>query len=407
MSARKNKSINYSGRYSIVSTLGKGSYGNVYEALPIKNIPFSKSKYKTVAIKYIPDVFSSRTMAKRTLREIRILHCCKHPNILKILDLIPHNKSFARNEMNALSIVVECMECDLKDILSSDQFFTKGHIQYILYQIFCALNHMHQMHICHRDLKPANILINADCDIRVCDFGLSKFFDPESSDEPDSEISSTTAKKKSGKMTNHVVTRWYRAPEIILLSQNARTLPLIDIWALGCITGELYTMLPENESLPSSRQPLFPGSACYPLSPAKKNRKNREKDQLAFILNLVGTPTEDDCTHIVREDARSYLNSFPIKSPISWQERFPGSDKHAIDLLESMLQFDVQKRITALQGMKHRFVSKFRSRKRETQPKPLQYPNDSCLEMHEYKREMKVEVKHIAMNLKSRNRTRK
>lgn len=401
MSSRSNKSINYGGRYNIVATLGKGSYGNVYEAVPAENAPITTKEHKTVAIKYIPDIFSSRTMAKRTLREIRILHVCKHPNVLKIVDLISHKKMFNSGEISALSIVLECMECDLKDILASDQFFTKGHVQYILYQIFCALNHMHKMQIVHRDLKPANILINADCDIRVCDFGLSKFFDPENDAVEQQEVeqksaAKSTSSKNAGKLTNHVVTRWYRAPEIILLSQKCRTLPSVDIWALGCITGELYLMLPENQRKPSNRQPLFPGSACYPLSPAKKNRKDRAKDQLSMILNIVGTPSEYDRRHIIRDDARSYLKSFPNKDPINWQTKFPGSGKHALDLLDSMLRFDVEKRITAVQGMKHRFVQKFRSRRRETSPKPTKAPIDTNLEMHEYKREMEKEVKKIS-----------
>jgi len=406
----KNKisKVNYHGQYSIVATLGKGSYGNVYEARP------SRGKPETVAIKYIPDIFSSRTMAKRTLREIHILHLAReHPNIVKLLDLIPHTRSHYSRELSAVSVVLECMECDLKDILASDQFFTKGHVQYILYQIFAALNHMHQLHIAHRDLKPANILINADCDIRVCDFGLSVIFDPHHDDFPSMEKENSIdnganvdpkkliKNKDSGKLTNHVVTRWYRAPEIILLSQTPKYLPKIDMWALGCVACELLEMLPENCPNPDDRTPMFPGSSCYPLSPAKKNRKKRENDQLSIILDVIGTPSPDDANHIVRPDAIAYLSMFsPHRPPINWAERFPGSGSCELDLVKSMLMFNVKRRLSAAQGLRHKFVHKFRSRKRETWPDPIEYvPNDSGMEMVDYKREMAKLVKSIKEEL--------
>lgn len=406
--------INYHGQYNIIATLGKGSYGNVYEAKP------TRGTQTTVAIKHIPDIFSSRTMAKRTLREIHILHLARdHPNIVKLIDIIAHTRSLYSRDFTAVSLVLECMECDLKDILASDQFFTKGHIQYILYQIFAALNHMHQLHIAHRDLKPANILINADCDIRICDFGLSKIFDPRRDELPASEENSIKSvanmdKKRSksrdsGKLTNHVVTRWYRAPEIILLSQTAKYLPKIDIWALGCIACELLEMLPENCPNANDRAPMFPGSSCYPLSPAKKNRKKREDDQLNIILDVIGTPSQEESSHIVRPDAVAYLSMFvPHRSAIDWNQRFPGSENCEIELVKSMLKFDVKRRLSAAQGMRHKFVQKFRSRKRETWPNPISHvPNDAGMEMVDYKQEMSKLVKSIKNELQIQMKAKK
>ena len=100
-------------------------------------------------------------------------------------------------------------------------------------------------------------------------------------------------------LTGHVVTRWYRAPEIILLEKDYG--PAIDIWAVGCIFAELLGMMKENAPTFMDRQPLFPGKSCFPLSPVK-NIVNQPKeplrgsqtDQMAMIFGVIGTPTDDD-----------------------------------------------------------------------------------------------------------------
>ena len=76
--------------------------------------------------------------------------------------------------------------------------------QYFIYQILRALKSIHSADIVHRDLKPANLLLNANCDLKVCDFGLAR------------SIKSTAGAKEAGLMTEYVATRWYRAPEIML-----------------------------------------------------------------------------------------------------------------------------------------------------------------------------------------------
>ena len=104
-------------------------------------------------------------------------------------------------------ISTELMECDLAAIIRSGQPLTDAHFQSFIYQILCGLKYIHSANVLHRDLKPGNLLVNADCELKICDFGLARGFsvDPE---------------ENAGYMTEYVATRWYRAPEIMLSFQS-------------------------------------------------------------------------------------------------------------------------------------------------------------------------------------------
>lgn len=107
----------------------------------------------------------------------------------------------------SLTFVIELMECDLAAIIRSGQPLTDAHFQSFIYQILCGLKYIHSANVLHRDLKPGNLLVNADCELKICDFGLARGFsvDPE---------------ENAGYMTEYVATRWYRAPEIMLSFQS-------------------------------------------------------------------------------------------------------------------------------------------------------------------------------------------
>jgi mitogen-activated protein kinase 7 len=99
------------------------------------------------------------------------------------------------------------MECDLAAIIRSGQPLTDAHFQSFIYQILCGLKYIHSANVLHRDLKPGNLLVNADCELKIADFGLARGF----SVDPD---------ENAGYMTEYVATRWYRAPEIMLSFQS-------------------------------------------------------------------------------------------------------------------------------------------------------------------------------------------
>ena len=172
--------------------------------------------------------------AKRILREIRILRNFNHENILKLLDVYYDSSS---PNFGDLYLVTNIMEVDLYRIIKSGQNLTDEHMQYILYQLLKALKYMHSANITHRDLKPSNILATENCEISICDFGLSRQI--EDSEQEDDKLTQS--------LTEYVVTRYYRAPEI-MLSSHEYTLA-VDMWSLGCTLAELL-----------SRNVLFKGS---------------------------------------------------------------------------------------------------------------------------------------------------
>lgn len=186
-------------RYRVTKELGQGAYGIVCAAQAIHG-----QANDGVAIKKITNVFSKKILAKRALREIKLLqHFRGHRNITCLYDMdIPEPKAF-----NEVYLYEELMECDLAAIIRSGQPLTDAHFQSFIYQILCGLKYIHSANVLHRDLKPGNLLVNADCELKIADFGLARGFslDPE---------------ENAGYMTEYVATRWYRAPEIMLSFQS-------------------------------------------------------------------------------------------------------------------------------------------------------------------------------------------
>ena len=154
-------------------------------------------------------------------------------------------------------------------------------------------------------------------------------------------------------LTKHVVTRWYRAPEVILM--NKMYSYSIDIWSVGCIFAELLTMMESNFANWVDRQPLFPGQACYPLSPSQANATAEEKekrqnmDQLSKIFDVIGTPSSDENIEdwIQEEESIKYVRSFKAREKINLADLYPGTESRGIELLHRMLEFNPNKRITA------------------------------------------------------------
>jgi serine/threonine protein kinase len=231
-------------RYDIIEVLGSGAYGTVVSAWDTK-----KGKEQKIAIKKIERTFEHHLYAKRTLREIKILRLLQHDNIINIKTII---KPKSLDDFNEIYVVFDLMETDLGTIIKSDQDLSLDHIRFFMYQILRGMKYVHSAGILHRDLKPRNLLVNSNCDLKICDFGLSRADIPEL--------------YEAGAMTDYVSTRWYRAPELLLGSEDYTM--SVDMWAIGCIFAELLT-----------RRPFLPGSDS--------------ENQLKLIINMIGVPDKE------------------------------------------------------------------------------------------------------------------
>ncbi len=159
------------------------------------------------------------------------------------------------------------------------------------------------------------------------------------------------------------MTRWYRAPELILIQPYTSA---VDIWSIGCILAELLSM--QEGSVPSyeDRVPLFPGGSCYPLSePESGSAKDSERrDQLSVIFSVIGTPSDADIASI--EKANNYIKSLERKPGKSLQSLYPAADANALHLLKQMLQFNPANRCTVDEAIEHEFLRDVRNKELET-----------------------------------------
>jgi serine/threonine protein kinase len=292
-------------RYRPLRLLGQGTYGTVCAASV-------DGEGEQVAIKKIAGVFDaarSLTEGKRTLREMLLLRHLEHENVSGIRHVMLPKPG------HDVYIVSDKMDFDLQRIISSTEPLTDDHCRYFLYQMLRGLKYVHSANVVHRDLKPSNVLLNANCDLKICDFGLAR----------------AMAEDESMKMTQYVVTRWYRAPEILLLVQ--RYTKAVDVWSVGCIFGELL-----------GRTPLFAGRSYL--------------HQLQLIIAQLGTPSEDDMAEAeFDEKLATVIRSLPKHPPRSLGERFPRAPEAAIELLVEMLRFSPGRRITAAQALAHPYLA--------------------------------------------------
>ncbi|XP_038892958.1 mitogen-activated protein kinase 9-like [Benincasa hispida] len=308
-------------QYEIEEVIGRGSYGVVASAVDTHS-------GEKVAIKKINNVFEHVSDATRILREIKLLRFLRHPDIVDIKHImLPPS----RREFKDLYIVFELMECDLHHVLKTNDDLTPQHHQFFLYQLLRALKYIHSAHVFHRDLKPKNILANADCKLKICDFGLAR---ASFSDAPSAIF-----------WTDYVATRWYRAPELCG-SFFSKYTPAIDIWSIGCIFAEML-----------ASKPLFPGKSVV--------------HELDLITDLLGTPSAECIAKIRNEKAKRYLSGMRKKNPIPLSQKFPNADPLALRLLERLLAFDPEDRPSAEEALADPYFHGLANLKDEPSRQPI------------------------------------
>ena len=383
-------------KYEPVKVLGAGSYGKVIEAI-------DRQTKKKVAIKKVNELFEDIVDSKRVLREITLLRFMKNRFIVELLDIEYDRKN---KNFDCIYLIFECLPSDLKKLIKSSCFLTMDDVRMYVYHILCGLKYIHSCAVLHRDLKPGNILLDKNYQIKICDFGLARCVNRDKytgagndkKDEKKEDIKDDTTKSKdsgsttkSGKrgpppklkflknqkkeqiLSVHVVSRWYRAPELILIETNYTG--SIDVWSVGCIFGELMMMIKENAKTFMDRTPLFPGTSCFPLSPpgSKKVKvnefgfPNEKADQLNIIFDVIGSPDEESMGFVTDPNAVLYLKSLSQKkkNKINFKSKFPGSCSESLDLLQKMLIFDPKKRITVQESLEHPFFKSIRDPSKE------------------------------------------
>ncbi len=407
-------------QFEVIKAIGVGAYGLVCSA-------HEKAADRFVAIKKMPKLFDDLIDGRRVLREIRIMRWLgKHPQILDLIGVTgPRDLSPAeRHSFREVYLVTELLDADLSQLLRSRQKLTIEHHAYISFQLISAIAFVHNAHIVHRDLKPSNILVNANCEVRICDFGLSRANVPFASadaaagggagaggaggggvgadgraggaaagDTADQTLQmdkledSPAVNRELPKrftpfgatgsptpsavydLTEYVVTRWYRPPELLLgVGYNHA----VDIWSLGCILIEIIT-----------RRALFDGKHYM--------------DQLEKIAEIVPMPAPRDVPSMLRrtrnqEPAKCIetLRQLHAQSPLGQRVGSPELEavmdqakyadvtrrlmrylklppEHAnpampmarsVDLIASLLDFHMGQRPTAMQALQHPFLAK-------------------------------------------------
>ncbi|KAH7445468.1 hypothetical protein KP509_01G010600 [Ceratopteris richardii] len=280
-------------RYKVIKLLGDGTYGSVWKALNIHD-------NEVVAIKKMKRKYYSWEECMN-LREVKSLQKLDHPHIIRLKEVVREN--------NELFLIFEHMELNLYQVMKEyNAPIPESRIRNWCFQIFQALENMHSNGYFHRDLKPENLLVSGDL-VKIADFGLAR------------EVDSKPP------YTDYVSTRWYRAPEVLLQSQCYG--PAIDMWAMGAIMAELFSL-----------QPLFPGES--------------ELDEIYKICSVIGSPNYQ--TWAQGLDLAASMNlQFPKFSKADFLSLLPNASTDAINLILALCSWDPEKRPSASEVLQHPF----------------------------------------------------
>jgi len=282
-------------RYVTDRRCGDGTYGFV-------DLVRSKSTNEKFAVKIMKKKYYSWDECI-SLREIKSLKKLSHPNIVKLKEVIREN--------DILHMVFEFMDANLYEMMKDrKKMFPESDVRNITFQTMQGLAFIHKNGYFHRDLKPENILCNDGIGlIKIADFGLAR------------EIRSRPP------YTDYVSTRWYRAPEVLLRSTNYNS--PIDLFAIGCIMAELYTL-----------RPLFPGGT--------------EVDQIFKVTGVMGTPTESMWPDGMKL-ASAMGFKFPKMAGTALRKLIPQAGSAALELMTQLMAWNPSKRPSCTQTLRHSY----------------------------------------------------
>ena len=281
----------------MLSVVGEGAYGVV---LKCRN----KESEEICAIKKFKESDDDEILRKTALREVKLLRMLRHTNIVSLTE------AFRRK--GKLYLVFEYVEKNLLEVLEEQpQGLDPALVRYYIFQLCQAIHWCHSHDVVHRDIKPENLLIDVySRQLKLCDFGFARILN-DSKEE----------------LTDYVATRWYRAPELLLGS--ARYEFSVDIWAIGCIMGEI-----------TDGQPMFPGES--------------EVDQLYIVQKIIG-PLIPDHMDLFMTNPRFAGLKFPDMSrPETLQKKYIGTlSKRSMNFIQLCLNMDPVARPTSQEALEH------------------------------------------------------
>eukprot|EP00468_Gymnochlora_sp_CCMP2014_P000290 CAMPEP_0167744112 /NCGR_PEP_ID=MMETSP0110_2-20121227/2398_1 /TAXON_ID=629695 /ORGANISM="Gymnochlora sp., Strain CCMP2014" /LENGTH=350 /DNA_ID=CAMNT_0007628573 /DNA_START=76 /DNA_END=1128 /DNA_ORIENTATION=+ len=296
--------------YEKIEKIGAGTYGTVY-------LGRDKKTKEIVALKKVKLMDEKNGFPVTSIREIQILRKLNHPNVVALKCI-----TVGRQPEMVFLVFEYCQHDFAKLVDRMPRPFKPPEVKCIMLQLLAGLDHLHKNFIIHRDLKLANLLITGKGQLKIADFGLARIFG-----------------NPLKPYTPRVVTLWYRAPELLLGCKTYHT--AIDVWATGCMFGELL-----------QNKPLMPGET--------------EIEQVELIFRLLGTPTEKIWPGLRELDISTYVERFPNYPYNNLDDELKGrTTKQGLDLLSQMLTYDPCKRITAEKALSHPYFKEA--------PKPITY----------------------------------
>ncbi|KAF0719470.1 Aste57867_1006 [Aphanomyces stellatus] len=309
-------------KYTKVKCIGAGTYGRVYEAR-------NRVTGEIVALKKIKTLNESEGVPVTTLREIIALKSLQHPNLVEMKEIVvskqkdeddededeskaPSKETTSDYSNGSIYLVLEFVSHDLTGLLQSKHSFSDLAIKYVMKQLLEALQYMHDRDFVHRDIKTSNILLTPDYSVKLADYGLARTL------------------RVITKLTNKVVTLWYRAPELLLGSTDYDA--SVDMWSIGCVFAELFL-----------GRPLF--------------QAKTDTDQMAKIVEMCGTHLDEvnGISHlphfekfIQNKKSTNVLKGTMIRKATDRNVTLP---KGFVDLLDKLLQIDPRRRFSAAQAL--------------------------------------------------------
>jgi len=321
----------------VIRQLGKGSYGTVH-------LCEDRNTGAQVAVKHVKQ---AARHGKSMVREIRLLARMKHENLLHLMDI----PAVPSPNFEDVFLVLPYMPADLHKVIQSKQTLSERHVQAIMAQLFRALEQLHACGVAHRDLKPANILLSADCKLKICDFGLARGEMPLQCSADGDDDEPPRAEARNGVLTEYVVTRWYRAPEVMLLPKQYTS--AVDIWSAGCILCEIM-----------GRKPLFPG-------------KNHV-DMVTRVAQTMGAPADDELRWLPKDsDAYRFVRRVcPQKACSPLATLYPRAEANCLDLVRGLLRWDPSRRNTAASAQEHPYLRTFLGGRTPPRAEPFDWSFD-------------------------------